>query len=370
MIENLTWYEKIRIWLSDFSFFEKPLLWLDGVVEKSKILFQNMNVWFRYILILFALTLLAVLLKILVRAIRNWMWASFNDFADEKRMHFWSRYAQADEKRALLEVAKLFSEVKRDKHKIKKRSEQAIGSNLLYQIMGALSQGMSNNEILKILPSKYSLIDIVPLIDAIRSFRDLAARKILEPHSREQRSYSQALKDMREGRPQKAARLLKEELMRQQKTAFVIKDSLLQHYARKEASQMSLSLALILGVYDVRLADKAYRRAMELNPKDPTARILYGHFRQRLFGQNDKVMSNIFLSLTKSVDKTIQSYMFNYAIEMIRKTEVRARLDEIRARFQDEKERYNEAVQIERLKIREVLKMARMRSIAQEERIH
>ena len=369
MIENLTWYEKARIWLSDFSFLEKPLLWLDSVVEKCKVLFHGLNVWFRYILILFLLTLLLLSLKIFVRFVRNWMWASFTGIADNKRMRFWSRYAQADEKKALLEVAKLFDEAKRDPHKIKKAPEQVIGFSLFYQIMSALGQGMSNNEILKILPSKFSLIDIAPIIDAIRSFRDLAARKILEPHSRERRSYAKALKDMAEGRPQKAAHLLKEELMKQQKVAFVLKDALLQHYARREAAQMSLSLALILGVYDVKLADKAYKRAIELNPKDPTSKILYGHFRQRLFGPNDKVMSNIFLGLTKSVDKTIQSYMLNYAIEMIRKTEVRARLDDIRSRFQDEKERYNEAVQIERLKVREVLKMARMRSIAQEERI-
>ena len=132
---------------------------------------------------------------------------------------------------------------------------------------------------------------------------------------------------------------------------------------------MALSLALILGVYDTRLADKAYRRAVELNPKDANAKILYAHFRQSLFGQNDKVMRGLFLGMTKNIDRTIQSYMLNYAVEMIRKTEVRARLDEIRARFQDEKERYNEAVRIEQLKIREVLKMARMRSIAQEEHI-
>lgn len=369
MLENLTLYEKIRIWLSDFSFMEKPLAYLDVAVDKAKEIFQTLGVWFRYILILFALTLLFVFLKIIVRFVRNWMWASLSEISDEKRMGFWRRYAQADEKRALSEVAEMFAEAKKDARRIKKTNVQPIGFNLFYQIMNALGQGMSTNEILKLLPSKYSLIDIAPLIDAVCTFRDLAARKILEPHSRERRHYSKALRDLSEGHPQKAANLLKEELMKQQKVTFLIKDALLQHYARKEASQMSLSLALILGVYDTQLADKAYRRAIELNPKDPTAKILYGHFRQRLFGPNDKVMSNLFLSLTKNVDKTIQNYMFNYAVEMIRKTEVRSRLDEIRARFQDEKERYNEAVQIEQLKIREILKMARMRSIAQEEHI-
>ena len=58
--------------------------------------------------------------------------------------------------------------------------------------------------------------------------------------------------------------------------------------------------------------------------------------------------------------------MLDYATEMVRKTEVRARLDELKLRYQDEKERYNAAVQVERLKVREALKMARMRSIANE----
>lgn len=369
MIENLTFYEKVRIWLSEIPYSEKPLLWLDSVVEKSKIVFQNLGVWFRYILILFLLTVLMVLLKIFFRFLRNWRLTSFADFSDADRMRFWSRYAQADEKKALFEVSELFDEAKKEAAKTKKMPAKSIGFDLFYQIMCALGQGLSSNEVLKMLPSNYSLIDILPLIEAISSFRDLAARKILEPRSREKRLYTRALNELIEGKPQHAAQLMKEELMRQQKVALTLKDSLLQQYARKEASQMALSLALILGVYDTRLADKAYRRAVELNPKGANAKILYAHFRKSLFGQNDKVMRGLFLGMAKNIDRTIQSYMLNYAVEMIRKTEVRVRLDEIRARFQDEKERYNEAVRIERLKIREVLKMARMRSIAQEERI-
>ncbi|MBO5997620.1 MAG: hypothetical protein J6P93_03755 [Alphaproteobacteria bacterium] len=372
MIENLTWYEKVRIWLSDFSFMEKPLQYMDAFVDKSKIVMQNMGIWLRYILLLFLLTLLMVALKIIFRFLRNWYKASFLDVSESTRMRFWERYAQADEKKAFFEVSEMFDQVKKDPievKKVKKISAQTIGFDLFYQIMNALNQGMAGNEIMKILPSKYSMMDIAPLIDAIRSFRDFAARKILEPHSRERRHYARALKEMSEGRPQRAAHLMKQELMRQQKTAFVLKDGLLQQYARREAAQMSLCLALILGVYDTRLADKAYQRAIELNPKDSNAKILYGRFRQRLFGQNDKMLKGLFLNLAKNVDKTIQNYMLNYAIEMIRKTEVRARLDEIRSQFKDEKERYNEAVQIERLKVRELLKMARMRSIALEERI-
>ena len=369
MIEGLTLYQKIRIWLSDFSFLEKPLLWFDDVFDKTRALFQGVGVYLRYILILFALTLFFIFLKILYRVCINRQRVSFSDYSDSMRMRFWMRYAEESEKNTLSEVSELIDEAKKKTYKTSKVSLQPIGFDLFRQVMAGIGQGLSDSEILKILPSKYSLIDVAPLIDSIRAFRDLAARKILEPHSREKRNFSRALKEMSEGRAERAANLMKKELMRQQKIVFNLKDKLLQQYARKEAAQLSLHLAMILGVYDVRLADKAYQRAMELNPKDSKSMVLYGRFRQRLFGSNDKVMGRIFLNLAKNVDRTIQSYMLNYASEMIRKTEVRSRLDEIRSRFQDEKERYNEAVQIERLKVREALKLARMRSIAQEEHI-
>ena len=253
--------------------------------------------------------------------------------------------------------------------KPKKVAYLPIGFDLFHLVMQSIGQGLSDNEILKIIPSRYSLIDVVPLIESIRGFRDLAAQKILEPRSRQKREYAKALKDLSQGKPEKAANLMRKELMLQQKILINLKDNLLRQYAKKEAAKLSLHLALILGVYDTRLADKAYQRAIELNPKDSRSQILYGRFRQRSVGTNDKVMERVFLNLAKGVDKTLQNYMLNYAVEMIRKTEVRNRLDEIRARFQDEKERYNEAVQIERLKVREALKLARIRSIAQEERV-
>ena len=161
---------------------------------------------------------------------------------------------------------------------------------------------------------------------------------------------------------------MQKELVHQQRILFGLKDKLLQQYARKEASALSLQLALILGVYDTRLADKAYQKSMELLPKDSKNKILYGRFRQLHFGNQDKVMEKTFLKLAKNVDKTIQNYMLNYAIEMTRRAEIRNRQEEIKARIQDEKERYNEAVHIERLKIREALKMARMRNIENEAR--
>lgn len=369
MIENLTTYQKIRIWLSDFSFMAKPLAWVDDVIDKTKALFSEYGVYVRYIVILFILTLLFILLRIVYRHFINWQRVSFSDISGSIRMRFWERYAQVDEKAALSDALEVFNEAKKQPNRINKNAFQPIGFDLFHQVMIALGQGLSDNEILKILPPKYSLMDAAPLIEAIRSFRDLAARKILEPKSREKRDFARALKELGEGRPHRAAQLMKRELMAQQKVLFALKDPLLQQYAKKEASKLSLELALILGVYDTRLADKAYQRAMELNPKSAKNGILYGRFRQRMFGSNDKVMGKVFSNLAKSVDKTLQNYMLNYAVEMIRRTEVRMRLDEVRSRFQDEKERFNEAVQVERLKVREALKMARIRSIAQEEKI-
>ena len=369
MTDALTLYQKVRIWLSDFSFMQKPLNLFENIVDKIQNLFSTFGVYMRYIVILFLLTLLFIFFKILYRFFVNWQRASFSDFAKDSRMRFWAKYAQSDELNAYEQVQALFDEGKKQTFKHKESIENPIGFDLFRHVMQAVGQGMSNNEILRILPSKYSLIDIAPIIDSIRTFRDLAARKILEPRSKQKRDYAKALRELSFGRPYKAAQLMKKELVNQQKILFGLKDKLLQQYAKKEAAQLSLHLALILGVYDTKLADKAYQRAIELNPKNAHSMILYARFRQRLFGSNDKVMARAFSNLAKGIDKTLQNYMLDYAVEMIRKTEIRDRLDEIRARFQDEKERYNEAVQIERLKVREALKMAKMRSIAQEERI-
>ncbi|MBE6449533.1 MAG: hypothetical protein E7013_02410 [Alphaproteobacteria bacterium] len=368
MIDRLTTFQKIRIWLSDFSFMRKPLRWFDAVCDKVNDIFSSFGVYMRYIALLFLLTLLFIFLKIIYRYFINWHRVSFSDFSDIGRMRYWQRYAQVEEAGALSDAISLFEEVKRQ-GKPKKATYLPAGVDLFHLVMQSVGQGLSDNEILKILPSKYSLIDVVPLIESIRGFRDLAAQKILEPKSRQKREYARALKELSQGKPEKAANLMRKELMVQQKVLINLKDNLLRQYAKKEAAKLSLHLALILGVYDTRLADKAYQRAIELNPKDSRAQILYGRFRQRSVGSNDKVMERVFLNLAKGVDKTLQNYMLNYAIEMIRKTEVRNRLDEIRTRFQDEKERYNESVQIERLKVREALKLARIRSIAQEERV-
>lgn len=373
MLENLSFYQKARLWLSDFSFMQKPLSWLDKIEEglnqttqQISLWWDNYGIYFRYILLLFAFTISYLFLKIIFKKIINWHRAALFDYADGARMRYWERYAMAEEKQALSSIQDVIAESK--KYTLKKIEAKSlpVGFDLFYQIMRAMTQGYSDGEIVKILPSHFSLIDVVPMIEALRSFRDLAARQILQPRNRIKREYAKALQDLQNGNPYRAAQLMKKELMIAQKSLFDLKDRLLQQYARKEASQLALHLALILGVYDVNLSEKAFQRAMELNPKNSQSMILYGRFRQRLFGAQDKAMGKTFKQLSRGIDKTLQNYMLDYATEMVRKTEVRARLDELKLRYQDEKERYNAAVQVERLKVREALKMARMRSIANE----
>ncbi len=367
MIDGFTTWQKIRLWLSDYKFMEKPL----AQVERF---FDDYIIYLRYIFALFILTVMFILLRLVLKWVLGWRHATFfRSTSSGIELEFWERFQMEDEKRSLKELKEIFEEERR---LAQKKNKNALGSEhipygsaLLQQIVTAVNQGLADAEIVKILPANISLIDVLPIVEAIRSFRDLAARKILEPKSREKRDYARALKEMSLGHPERATRLMKKELVRQQQVLFGLRDKLLQQYARKEAAQLALHLGLILGMYDTQLADKAFRRALELNPKDSKGLILFGRFRQKTVGQQDKIMEKTFLKLAKGIDRTLQNYMLNYAVEMVRKSEIRNRQEEIRNRIQDEKERYNEAVNVERLKVREALKLARMRDIADEVRV-
>lgn len=360
MLENLTLWQRIRLRISDIPYMGKPL----NSVEDF---FEDYAIYGRYILALFALTLLFIIGRLALK----WIWylsrSSLYSINPLKDMTFWERFQMEDERRYLKDVKDIFEEEQKYPRIVKAQKETLpAGLALLQQIMMAIGQGLGDGEIMKILPSNYALIDVLPIIEAVRSFRDLAAQKILDPKSRERRDYARALKEMAMGKPERATKMMKKELVRQQHVLFGLRDKLLQQYARKEASRLALNLGLLLGVYDTRLAEKAYQRSMELNPKDSKSFILYGRFRQRTIGTQDKVMEKTFLKLAKGIDKTLQSYMINYAVEMVRKSEIRSRQEEIKSRIQDERERYNEAVNIERLKVNEALTMAKMRSIAEE----
>ena len=368
MLENATLWERIRLWLSDFSFMEKPLAWIEQTAERVSDAFWevfNYVIYLRYIVYLFLLTILFVLAKILYKWISGLFKASFSPSSFSYRMKFWERYQLEDEKRSLSDIKEIIQSEENIFPTERYIRYQPTG-DMLVQIVSAVDQGMNDADIVKMFPSNYSLMDILPLVETIRGFRDLAAQKILNTKSKERRSYEKALAELSNGRPARAISLMKKELMNRQRVLFGLKNRLLQQYARKEASRLSLQLALLTGIYDAKLADKAFRRAMELNPKDSKSRILFARFRQRTFGSHDKVMEKAFLSLIKGIDKTLQTYMIDYAIQMIRKTEIKKRQEEVRSRIQDEKERFNTAFNVERLKVQEALRLARLKSIADE----
>ena len=369
MLENATLWERIRLWLSDFSFMEKPLAWIEqtaGQVSDAFREFFGYVIYLRYIVYLFLLTLLFIAGRILYKWVTGLFKASFTPSSFSYRMKFWERYQLEDEKRSLSDIKEIIqSEEKHNLFAGRSSQSQPMG-DVLVQISSAIEQGMTDADIVKMFPSNYSLMDILPLVETIRGFRDLAAQKILNTKSKERRSYQKALDELSVGRPVRAVDLMKKELMNRQRVLFGLKNRLLQQYARKEASRLSLHLALLTGVYDTRLADKAFRRAMELNPKDSKARILFARFRQRTVGSHDKVMEKTFLSLIKGVDRTLQTYMIDYAVQMIRKTEIKKRQEEVKSRIQDEKERFNMAIHVERVKVQQALHLARLKSIADE----
>lgn len=369
MLENATLWERIRLWLSDFDFMEKPLAFIEQMAERVSDAFGEFFsyvIYMRYIVYLFLLTILFVVAKILYKWISGLFKASFSPSSFSYRMKFWERYQLEDEKRSLSDIKEIIQSEEKVAFFREKVEQCRPMGDLLAQIVSAVEQGMNDADIVKMFPSHYSLMDILPLVETIRGFRDLAAQKILNKKSKDRRSYEKALNELSTGRPGKAIGLMKKELINQQRVLFGLKNRLLQQYARKEASRLSLHLALLTGVYDTRLADKAFRRAMELNPKDSKSRILFARFRQRTFGSHDKVMEKTFMSLVKGIDKTLQTYMIDYAVQMVRKTEIKKRQEEVKNRIQDEKERFNAAVSVERLKVQESLRLARLKSIADE----
>lgn len=374
MLEHLTLWQKVRIWLSDFSVMERPLLWLDGIIERFGKIKEHLHdalfeyvIYLRYILWLFALTIAFILLKIIYKWLIGRFRVSFFESSEGLRMHFWHKYMDLDEKQELDEVKEVFKQAK--EIKAKPNLENGISFDLFRQIASAVGEGLSDSQIVKLLPAKLALIDVLPIIESIRFFRDMVAQQVLSETSSNKRDWLFALKELSDGRPYKAVNLIHSQLVLKQKILFNLKDKLLQQYTKKEASALSLHMALMVGVYDVHLADKAYRRAMELNPKSKRSAILFGRFRQQAFGMNDKAAEQAFLNMANKIDNTLQNYMIEYANKTIQKAQMRARLNELRKRYLDERERYHAAIQIERLKVREQLKLAQMQTLAQEARL-
>ncbi len=361
---DVSWWQRILIYSEQNPYVYKAI----SVFRKFM---DDYSLFLRYIVVLFTLTLMFILLKLILKWVFFYHRASLG-FMPKKSFNvdFWERYQMEDERSSLIEIKEILA----SENKIRKNSMSDVytvpmGGSLIQQVMSAVNQGLSDTQIVKIIPQTMALIDILPMIEAIRAFRDLCARRILDAYAKDKRDYAWALKDMSKGRPQRAVQLMNKELMYQQKVLFGLKDKLLQQFARREASKLATHMALLTGVYDVRMADKAFHRAMELNPKDSKCLILFGRFRQKIGGPNDKVAHKSFLRLSRGIDRTLPSYILNYAVEMVRKSEIRERQDEIKTRILNERERYNEAVNIERLKVREALRLAKVRDIAQEVRL-
>ncbi len=358
---DVTWWQRLQMYSEQNPYVYKAL----SVFKKFV---NDYSFFLRYIVVLFTLTIMFLLLKLIFKWAFFYHRASLTFLPKESfDIDFWERYQMEDEKISLKEIKEIFEEEKKlGKQSVSTENVMPMGGPLIQQIMSAVNQGLSDAQIVKMIPQTISLIDILPIIDSIRAFRDLCARKILDPYAKDKKEYARALKEISQGKPQKAVQTMNKELMRQQHILFGLKDKLLQQYARREASKMATHMALLMGFYDVRLADKAFHRAMELNPKDSKGLILFGRFRQKVGGPNDKVAQKSFLKLAKGIDRTLQNYMLNYAVEMVRKSEIRERQEDIKARIRNERERYNEAVNIERLKVKEALRLAKMRDIAEE----
>ena len=67
-------------------------------------------------------------------------------------MRFWKRYAQIEELSAYADVQQIFQIAKKKAFTKKVTAQIPIGFDLFHQVMQAVGQGLSNNEILKILP--------------------------------------------------------------------------------------------------------------------------------------------------------------------------------------------------------------------------
>lgn len=328
-------------------------------------LFGEYSIYVKYIVFIFILTVLILAFRMTLK----WGFQSARSRLPRTgiRADLWERFHQEDEGRHLRQLQSIFEN---EQHATRgtKENFMPVGFSLFQQVVSGVQQGLGDRQISKLVTPSLSNMDIMPLIGAIRSFRDLAARKILSEKVRNKRDYARALKDLSSGRPNRAVQLLQRELIIQEKGLFNLKNKLLQQYAKKEAAHMAMDIALITGFYDVKLADSAYRRAMELVPKESKNTILFGRFRQRTHGDNDRLALKAFATLSKEVDKGLEGYMLEYAGEMIQKADIHTRQEEIRARIADEKERYNEAVRVERLKIRETMQLERIKSLTDEAR--
>ena len=155
MIDGFTTWQKIRLWLSDYKFMEKPL----AQVERF---FDDYIIYLRYIFALFILTVMFILLRLVLKWVLGWRHATFfRSTSSGIELEFWERFQMEDEKRSLKELKEIFEEERRLAQKKNKNAlgseHMPYGSALLQQIITAVNQGLADAEIVKILPANILL---------------------------------------------------------------------------------------------------------------------------------------------------------------------------------------------------------------------
>ncbi|MBO7332826.1 MAG: hypothetical protein J6U64_04100, partial [Alphaproteobacteria bacterium] len=229
----------------------------DGIPSFSSLI-EHYALPLSYIGFVFTLTFVFLLVRTLLK---EQFWSRKYRLPKNFNQKLWRKIHEDDEAISLARLEELFEN--NPKHHPRPVQFSPVGMAVLSRIISGISHGYDNQRILRECLPNVAQIDALPLIDALRSFRDFCARKILSDDTKNKHEYALALRELSSGKPQKAVQILRKELIMQEKSLFSLKTKLLQQYAKKEAGRMALFIGLIAGVYDVQLAEKAYRRSME-----------------------------------------------------------------------------------------------------------
>ncbi len=278
------------------------------------------------------------------------------------RSVFWDNLYSEEQMNKTEELYDLFK-------KSSKIGRGAKFESLYVEVASLVDAGMADNVICKMLPIPMSNIDIMPFISTVRACRSMVAAKMLKKGDKKQKEYTQAWNYLLKGEPKRMLKLLEKELYKKQKMVWATREKMVLDYIRKEASNTAFHLGVLAGFFDARLANRAFTRAMELSP-DIEKTLIFGRFRVRTMGNNDQLSTALFKSIAQQARQNMQKYMLDYMEKVQHDIEIRQRQDEIRQRIKDRRERYMEAISIERIRVREALKMAKMKEIAEQEKIH
>ena len=182
---------------------------------------ENYGAYLGYIGFILALTVVFILIKFVLKRM---IWRVKYRLPKNFNPKLWKKVHMEEEELSLSYLEHLFE--KEEAPPLRNRVIPA-GSAVLEKILSGIHQGFDNQRILKELVPNFAQIDVLPLMDALRSFRDLCARKILSEKVKDKREYAKALRNLSDGRPQKAIQILRKELAFQEKTLFSLKSKLL-----------------------------------------------------------------------------------------------------------------------------------------------